>query len=167
MPVTSGDSAPTTRMGWWVIVGGHVGSIFVYAIVLHIVSIAGGPAAAPIGQGLRFALVALAGLTAVAAVVWSRARLRLPPTLGAGGTGALPEAGRFQLATIVALSLANTSAILGFLPALLTRGAWRDYLPFGLLALAVDVLEIAPRGLTYWAAVENHRSESGGAPRGA
>lgn len=99
---------------------------------------------------IRIVLLTLAGLALLGAVAWTRLRLTPAAEGGAGEAGGLaPGASTaglllaFQRDVIIALALAETAAVLGFVLGFL-GGSLRDYLYTGIPSLAVMALVIIP-----------------------
>lgn len=102
---------------------------------------------------IRIVLLTLAGLALLGAVAWTRLRLTPAAEGGAGevgggfGSGASRSSAglllAFQRDVIIALALAETAAVLGFVLGFLA-GSLRDYLYTGLPSLAVMALVIIP-----------------------
>lgn len=99
---------------------------------------------------IRVVLLTLAGLALLGAVAWTRLRLTPAAEGGAGEAGG-PASGAstaglllaFQRDVIIALALAETAAVLGFVLGFL-GGSLRDYLYTGIPSLAVMALVIIP-----------------------
>ncbi len=151
-------SEPNRKQIWLIL-----WAAFTVAPVLYYVigALIGGPAPATSQLPLiRLAATLLATVDVVAGgYLMTRApRARLAQGFGAffGSTEpARPEA--FQLAFVIAASLVEACAVIGFV-LLFLGAALAEYLPFGAASLGVMLAVGLPSGMRYWSEVERVRS---------
>lgn len=142
-----------SKRTWFILLLAFVMSVIAYGLAAYFI---GQNRAAPPQanlETLRSGMTALACAGVVASVILLRVKTRflyaMPSTPGA----VPPSPAEFQQATILALALAEASAIAGL--ALFLLGApMNEFLGFAGVTLAVDLLFILPRGLLYWTIYE-------------
>lgn len=149
---------------WLIIFGALVASIFVYGLLCFILTQARTlhPVKSPSATiSLMFHVVAVVAL--IAAIGW----MHVTTSGKIGGTSVygenqsfLMEPGTFQTNSIVALAIAESCTIFGL--TLFFMGATiKDFVPFALGTLLVDLFFILPRGLKYWANWEQEQKAKG------
>ena len=155
------QAAPQNKRTWLIVFGALVASIFIYGLLCVILTQARTlhPVKPPeAGMSLGFHVVAVVAL--IAAIGWMHV------TLGGkiGGTSIYGESqsllmqpSAFQSNSIVALAIAESCTIFGL--TLFFMGATiKDFLPFAVGTLLVDLFFILPRGLKYWASWERQQN---------
>jgi hypothetical protein len=149
--MTTAQAGPTRRV-WLILASAMAMPAAIYGFLIQF-AFAGEPPAATTATPLARALfwgAAVAFL--VASMLWTQLRVRAPIN---EATCMQPPAplfapSEFQLRSVVSLALAEAVCSLGFVQAIVYRGAVRDYLPFGAATVLVIVLDIIPTGLRYW-----------------
>ena len=146
---------------WFIIFFAMVASVGVYGLLCFILMQS--RSAPPVGNGLQ-TLRPILYVVAVGDVLASIAWVHFKTNGRIGGTAAMPSTGyllmkaaEFQTVSIVGLALAEACAIFGLL--LFFLGApITEFALFAVATLAVDLLYILPKGITYWAAWEQQQS---------
>jgi hypothetical protein len=151
--MTDAPPVAVRRTGWFLVLGSLCASCVLTRVVLAF-------AALPADAGAdRMAFVrplfyALAGFALTASVLWSR--WKLPDdgdeTMDESGATAPLAPERFFTMSLVAMALAELSAVLGFVLVLVTRAPANESVGFAAGGFLVLVLVILPRGLKYWPA---------------
>jgi len=156
-------SEPNRKQVWLILWVAFTAAPVLYYVVGALV---GGPApAVPQLPLVRLVLTLLATVEVVAGgFLMTRAPRARAGVQGFGAFfgGTEPAApAAFQLAFLIAASLVEACAILGFV--LLFLGATlAEYLPFGAASLGVMLAVALPTGMRYWSEVE--RVRTGGSP---
>jgi F0F1-type ATP synthase membrane subunit c/vacuolar-type H+-ATPase subunit K len=164
----SDNSAPqqgSAKMTWIIILFALVMAVLSYGVLCFFMS---QNRTSPTGNSLatmRPLMYALAVVSLVASIGWLQWKTsgrigEMPGVVGSSYAAVLMEPNEFQTQSIVALALAESCSVYGlvlfFLGAPITE--------FGVFAagsLLVILLYILPRGLKYWAALENGQKQSG------
>lgn len=137
------------RLTWFVIFGSLASSVILYRVVI---ALSGPRPMTPAPSTLRTVFYVVAVLGLLASIAWTRSRLE-PPGDSPGdlpsGTPR-PSMERFMTASVIAMTLAETSAVLGFALVFMGLGTAAEYLSFGAGTFLVLALVILPRGLRYW-----------------
>ena len=152
------------RQKWLVVAGALAFASVTYGIVLEVVSRSPVPEVPNAGD---LGLVAMVGATICAAgsVLWTRLKVRRPVEAAAQGSveGAmLPDPAAFQRASLVGMALAEAVAIFGFTYCIAGHLGAARFLPFGVPALLLIVLDGIPAGLAYWNAWDARAGSGGG-----
>lgn len=148
-------SVAARRTGWFIVLGSLCASCVLYRVVLQFLALPADSASARL-EFVRPLFYALAGFVLTASILWTRWKL---PNDGdqmmddSGATVALPPE-RFFAQSVVAMALAELSAVLGVALVLVTRAPANESVGFAAGGFLVLVLVILPRGLKYWAAAE-------------
>jgi F0F1-type ATP synthase membrane subunit c/vacuolar-type H+-ATPase subunit K len=171
--LTSGSTWRQQRQTYFIIFFALLMSVGIYVLLGFILSQSRKPLPAP-AEPLRLVFHVLAAGALVAAVAWMQFRTgnRVRDLAEVGTfstrTGTIRTAttpprnvmtpGEFQTETIIALAIAEVCVILGltyfFMGAPLVA-----FLPFAAGTLAVDLLGILPKALTYWRALERTQNQ--------
>ncbi len=166
----SGVQTQTNRQTWLIIFAAIVGSVAMYGLVCFFIA-QGRTAHAqsapkPPADVLRWMFTAMAVVTLLASIGWmylkTNGKIGDVSTFGAF-TVQVMSPSEFQTQSIVALALAEACTIYGL--ALFFMGASiRDFAPFAMGTVLVDLFFILPRGLKYWSSWEQkQKSEAQGA----
>ena len=154
------------RAQWNTIFFSMVAAVPTYGIVIWIILDSATQRPEPPSM-LRVLFPLLAASLLTASCVWMMARSRAWADRAPGGSSHLPTPQEFQVGAIVAMALAEASAVVGFVLFML-GGPPGDYTGYGAGTLAVLLGVILPRANAYWNAweEEQRRAGSGGIPAG-
>ncbi len=156
--------ASPEKRTWLIIFGALVASIFIYGLLCVILTQARTmrPVKPP-EPTLSLVLHALALVALLASIVWMHVKTsgKIGGTSVYGETQSnLMEPSAFQTNSIVALAVAESCTIFG-LTLFFTGATIKDFVPFALGTLLVDLSFILPRGLKYWANWEQEQKAKG------
>lgn len=152
------------RAQWTVVFFSIVAAVPMYGVVIWIILT--GPSARPEPPSvLRVLFPLLAASLLIASSAWMVIRSRPWMERALGGSSPLPPPAEFQLGAILAVALAESSAVLGFALFLL-GGPPGDFVGYAAGTLAVMLGVIGPRANAYWAAREEEQRRPPGAGGG-
>lgn len=157
------ERTPPDRRTWLIIVFAMFIAPLIYGSVGSWIPASGSMLPAAELERLQplFMAGALAGpfLGMVVAHFGLRMRSAAPDSSGAAATLPAPE--QFQRSSVVALALAESSSVIGFLQFFLGPFTWRDFVPFGLTTVLAILIGVLPAGLRYWNAYEASTATTG------
>ncbi len=156
-------SATPDKKTWLIIFGAFVGSVFNYGLMCFFMTQARlkNPLSAPNPPTdvICWIIDALAILSLLAAISWMY--VKMSGQIGGDPTYSLGKhkliaPSEFQTRSVVALGIAEACVVLGLV--LFYMGASiKDFVPFAVGTILVDVLYILPRGLKYWSSWEQQQ----------
>lgn len=165
----SGQSiqSQTNRKVWLIIFGSLVFSLFTYGLLCFLItqSRIRNPQSAPHmpDEVRHWVLLSMGIASLMASVIWMYVKTN--GKIGDGSTYGVAKAvlmplDTFQTQSIVALAIAHACAIFGLL-FFFMGAAIKDFVPFALGTLIVDLFYILPRGLKYWSSWEQEQKAKG------
>ena len=153
-------SATPDKKTWLIIFAALVGAVFMYGLICFFITqsrIANPQSAPPPPQAaFRTALAFVAVLTLLGSVGWMYAKTngKIGDSSTYGATKAeLMTPADFQTQSIIALAFAEACSIYG-LTLFFVGATLRDFVPFAVGTVLVDLFYILPRGLKYWSSWE-------------
>jgi len=166
----SEPTAKADKKNWLIIFAALVGSVFIYGLMCFVITqgrVANPQSAPKTPQDtLRWMFSAMAVVALLASLGWMH--VKTSGKIGDGSTYGLAKAelmspGEFQTQSIIALALSEACTIYG-LTLFFIGVAIKDFVPFAVGTLLVDLFYILPRGLKYWSSWEQEQKAKGQPP---